>query len=54
MLRSVAHRPFLIEMAAGVLRDLVVHRYAQYCKLQRTPFGSYQLKQKVTTEQSLS
>jgi hypothetical protein len=54
MLRSVAHRVFSADFAAGVLRDSVVHRYAQSCKLQRTPLGQCQLKQKVTTEQSHS
>jgi hypothetical protein len=54
MSRSVAHQSFSPELASGVLRDLVVHRYAQSCKLQRTPLGDYQLKQKVTIGKSLS
>ncbi len=44
MLRSAAHRPFLHEAISGVLRNLIVHRCAQYCKLQRAPLGGYQLK----------
>ena len=51
---SVAHRLNSPKMTAGDLRDLVMHRYAQYCTLQRTPLGDYQLKQLLTTERLLS
>lgn len=45
---------FRSNITAGLLRDLVMHRYAQSCNLQRTALGDYLLKQLLIIEQALS